>query len=312
MGIGNGPEWVVQSSQDWKGSVGNFGRTGRVAADLKVSTGKPGKADALPDLIDGGFVGKSGAAFPIDVSAWFDPKEQQDRIARIGEEADAIRAASDPMVALAQEIERINALTGEHGLTTDEAAAAIGRLSHEALLASETLEGGFARALQGLEQGLSNIDWFAGDIFKQVGRSFKTLINDMINEAFRLSVIQPLMKSIFGAASGGSGGGVFGSIFGIGSGTLGTRAAGGPVTANTPYLVGEKGPEMFVPGSSGGIVPNNKMGGGQAVVVNIHNHYDVGLEGVDQRIRQHTPKIAAQAAQAVRNANQRTAGAFIR
>lgn len=302
-----------------RGGVSNAGRAySGPPVIVRDNTGKGaaspgGKADELPELIDGGFVGKSGASFPIDESAWFDPKEQADRIARIGEEADAIRAASDPMVALAQEIERINALTGEHGLSTDEAAAAIGRLSHQALLASETLEGGFARALQGMEYSLSSIDWFAGNIFKQIVDAFKQTINDMINEAFRLSVIQPLMKSIFGAASGGSGGGVFGSIFGIGSGTLGgARAGGGPVTANTPYLVGERGPEMFVPGSSGGIVPNHKMGGGQAVVVNIHNHYDVGLEGVDQRIRQHTPKIAAQAAQAVRNANQRTAGAFIR
>jgi len=33
------------------------------------------------------------------------------------------------------------------------------------------------------------------------------------------------------------------------------KAAGGPVTGNTPYMVGERGPELFVPGSSGTIVP---------------------------------------------------------
>ena len=40
------------------------------------------------------------------------------------------------------------------------------------------------------------------------------------------------------------------------------RAAGGPVTGGTPYLVGEVGPELFVPHSSGTIVPNHKLGGG--------------------------------------------------
>jgi len=35
------------------------------------------------------------------------------------------------------------------------------------------------------------------------------------------------------------------------------KAAGGPVTGNTPYMVGERGPELFVPGSSGTIVPAN-------------------------------------------------------
>lgn len=42
----------------------------------------------------------------------------------------------------------------------------------------------------------------------------------------------------------------------------GTRAAGGPVSADGTYLVGEQGPELFVPGSSGTIVPNHAMGGG--------------------------------------------------
>jgi len=40
------------------------------------------------------------------------------------------------------------------------------------------------------------------------------------------------------------------------------KAAGGPVGAGKPYIVGEKGPEMFVPGSSGSIVPNRRLGGG--------------------------------------------------
>ncbi len=43
------------------------------------------------------------------------------------------------------------------------------------------------------------------------------------------------------------------------------RAAGGPVSANTPYFVGERGPELFVPDRPGGIVPN----GGGGVVVNV-------------------------------------------
>jgi len=48
------------------------------------------------------------------------------------------------------------------------------------------------------------------------------------------------------------------------------RAAGGPVTGGTPYVVGEKGPELFVPNSHGNIVPNHDLGGGGAsVVVNV-------------------------------------------
>ncbi|MEX2444508.1 MAG: tape measure protein [Alkalispirochaeta sp.] len=43
---------------------------------------------------------------------------------------------------------------------------------------------------------------------------------------------------------------------------LEARASGGPVSPNTPYLVGERGPELMVPRSSGSIVPNGSLGGG--------------------------------------------------
>jgi hypothetical protein len=42
------------------------------------------------------------------------------------------------------------------------------------------------------------------------------------------------------------------------------RAMGGPVTAGTPYIVGERGPEIVVPGQSGTVIPNNRIGIGGA------------------------------------------------
>jgi hypothetical protein len=47
-------------------------------------------------------------------------------------------------------------------------------------------------------------------------------------------------------------------------------AKGGPVMGNRPYVVGEQGPELFVPGSSGTIIPNGQMGGGTQVTYNIN------------------------------------------
>ena len=54
-------------------------------------------------------------------------------------------------------------------------------------------------------------------------------------------------------------------------------AKGGPVSEGSPYMVGEKGPELFVPNTSGTIIPNNKLGsssggsgvGSTNVVVNV-------------------------------------------
>ena len=47
------------------------------------------------------------------------------------------------------------------------------------------------------------------------------------------------------------------------------RANGGPVSSGKSYMVGERGPEMFVPNAGGRIVPNSDMGGSTNVVVNV-------------------------------------------
>jgi hypothetical protein len=43
------------------------------------------------------------------------------------------------------------------------------------------------------------------------------------------------------------------------------------VSANRPYIVGERGPELFVPGSSGGIVPSNALMGGGITIAPVYN-----------------------------------------
>jgi tape measure domain-containing protein len=50
---------------------------------------------------------------------------------------------------------------------------------------------------------------------------------------------------------------------------LSFRANGGSVRAGQPYVVGERGPELFMPGRSGGIAPTGSFGGGVNVVVNV-------------------------------------------
>jgi len=61
-------------------------------------------------------------------------------------------------------------------------------------------------------------------------------------------------------------------------------AAGGSVQPNKPYIVGEVGPELFVPSSSGRVVPNNKLGGsgGGNIFINVSGAID--QEGTARRI----------------------------
>jgi hypothetical protein len=58
------------------------------------------------------------------------------------------------------------------------------------------------------------------------------------------------------------------SVFG------GGRATGGPVSAGTTYLVGENGPELFTSSSSGTIIPNGSMGGGNTINITVNGALD--------------------------------------
>jgi hypothetical protein len=74
-----------------------------------------------------------------------------------------------------------------------------------------------------------------------------------------LIVLSKVVSSRAGKlAKGGSGGGPLGSP----SSVDGARAMGGSVQYNKPYLVGERGPEIFTPSGYGSITPNSQMGGG--------------------------------------------------
>jgi hypothetical protein len=101
------------------------------------------------------------------------------------------------------------------------------------------------------------------DALKRGENAFKAFGNAAINAL--LGVIEKLLATAATAAIlsfifpvTGVGGAVgFQNIF---SSLLGFRANGGPVSGNSPYIVGERGPELFVPSVSGRVVPNNQMG----------------------------------------------------
>jgi hypothetical protein len=60
-------------------------------------------------------------------------------------------------------------------------------------------------------------------------------------------------------------------------------ATGGLANANSPYIVGERGPELFVPSGNGRVIPNNKLGGGGGnIYINVSGAID--QEGTARRI----------------------------
>lgn len=99
---------------------------------------------------------------------------------------------------------------------------------------------------------------------------------DLLQLYIRNNVTGPLAKSLFGGGSSGGGGIDFGSIASsIGSWWSGlTFADGGDPPVGKASLVGERGPELFVPRSAGTIIPNHALGAGGTTVIN--NNFTVG------------------------------------
>ncbi len=106
------------------------------------------------------------------------------------------------------------------------------------------------------------------DRFVETGKlNFSDFAQSVIQDLIKIQLRMQMMQ-MFKSMGGGGLGGMFGSLFGGGgapdvSSMAGYSlfADGGHITANQPALVGENGPELFIPQRSGTIVPNQQMSG---------------------------------------------------
>ena len=136
---------------------------------------------------------------------------------------------------------------------------------------SSTLGQGMTAVFDSLIKGSDN--W--GASLHQIASS---VLVDIANQLIRIYVIEQAVSAIksfltpFNPATPlGAGGGMVGK-FGTFGPNYGIKqfAAGGTPPVGRPSLVGERGPELFMPGVRGSIIPNNALGGGNTnVVVNV-------------------------------------------
>jgi tape measure domain-containing protein len=150
---------------------------------------------------------------------------------------------------------------------TDTLRSRVRGLANAYAVQTETLE-----AARQKQQSFNDAQRFAGQaigsFLSDIVSGGKNAQEALMNLLKRLSEVMlqaallgdgPL-GGIFGMrGQGGAPGGLIGALFGSFGGAL---ATGGPVTAGTSYLVGERGPELFTARSSGMIVPNNAIGAG--------------------------------------------------
>ena len=127
---------------------------------------------------------------------------------------------------------------------------------------------------QTIETGVVEAISAAVDKTKTLGEVASNVLRQIANQLLRMGVNQ-LMGAIFNPfqslmAPGGRYEGQSGPLPAVPPPLppLPGKALGGAVGAGRPYMVGERGPELFVPGAQGNIVPSNAMGS-TSVVVNV-------------------------------------------
>ena len=172
-----------------------------------------------------------------------------------------------------------------------------------------------AQGLDGLTDSLTAAVTGAAN-FKE---SMKAMSKSVVDSLIKMLIQKYIVDAAFGAITGmfdNTTGSTSNSVRGAsqagmyrgGGSSYGHRAIGGSVQAGQPYMVGERGQEMFVPNQSGSIIPNNKMGG-SGVTINQTINISTGVaQTVRAEVAGMMPQIAAAAKGAVADARQRGGG----
>lgn len=164
-----------------------------------------------------------------------------------------------------EKIEQVAAAYEKARAAAEAANGPIAQFGREAADVNRQLQEAVVDGLRGFEDALIAV----AQGTKDTKAAFRDMANAIIADLLRIMIRSTITAPIAG---------LFNSIIGGITGVPG-RAAGGPVMAGQPYMVGERGPELFVPKNVGRIVPNHSLRGGGA---NYAPVYNIDARGADQ------------------------------
>ena len=165
-------------------------------------------------------------------------------------------------------------------LTTGYSAAIVAQTAFQAGAVSlSSVMLGVVAPIIAIGAAIAGVVYQMGAFSNQVNQAQQATQSALSDEfASGAVTIQDVQKTAFNATAAEFGGGFGGDLIArltyantanaaVGDQNIQGRAIGGGVSANTPYMVGEDGPELFVPDSSGEIMPNGSGGGGATINV---------------------------------------------
>jgi hypothetical protein len=159
---------------------------------------------------------------------------------------EAIEALLPTLNQAEQQQLRLNQAIDKYGFIADEAATAM------------------SSAVQSIITGTGSVEEAFSNMFANIGKAFIDMATQMLAQKAFMFILQALnsgASSLGSVNAGAETSNLFGNLIGnFGGGSFGGfMATGGPVNANTPYIVGERGPELMIPSSQGRIVSNENL-----------------------------------------------------
>jgi hypothetical protein len=201
-------------------------------------------------------------------------KKKEEAIAHSVGTKQEIKKVTDELDRQAEEVTRLGDIFVDMARKNEEAS----------IKSQQTFEFGWTKAFAQFKEDAYNNAKIAEDIFSSVtgnmtnaidkfvttGKlSFKDLTISILQDIEKIILRALVMKAITGITSSFSGGGV--DNITTEQWTSGKFADGGNPPVGVPSLVGERGPELFIPRQSGTIIPNNQLAsamGGNGITYN--------------------------------------------
>ena len=160
-------------------------------------------------------------------------------------------------------------LTNNIAKVRDELEALADPINRITLL-SETISSSFEDSFKGIIKGTLSIQEAFRNMFMRIADYYLDMVARMMANQFAIGLLKFFGKGLANSADIWEGKNLDkGMEYWDTDMDVGSRASGGPVSGGKPYIVGEKGPEIFTPGVSGGITPNHALGGSTSISVNI-------------------------------------------
>ena len=241
----------------------------------------------------------------------------QDRLNELMREAGRIFADTrTPTEAFNAELRRLEELSADPQFMSALTIQAGG--TAEALEAMDRAIAAANKNMPNLDKSIQDVtettEWLE-DAFRDFGQQAVKALGDIITGADDASeALSRLLSNFANMAASQAFQGLFdlgiSSLFSpkgglFGGGAIPGKAMGGPISG--PAIVGERGPELFVPASAGRIVPNNQLGsmGGPVFHVDLRGASVEAVERLERFVNQINGSIESRAVGAVQNARQR-------